>query len=279
MGLSIDSALKHAATTLADCHFITRARLEAEILLGFVLEKERVWLHTNDGQKLDSSVQEQFLSLVTRRAQGCPIEYLTHRASFLDFELFVDSSVLIPRPESEILVQKVCEILSHDQRPHLTLIEVGVGSGALSIAIARALPHISIIATDISPEALKTAARNIEYFGLQERITLKHTTLFDTSDKADMVVSNPPYIASTYPIDKPLTYEPSSALFGGIMGSEILESLIAKCSAQKVPYLACEMGYDQRLHLAKVLESSRYNAQFYKDLAGLDRGFVARLQA
>lgn len=278
MGLSIDAALKCAIAILIDCHFITRACLEAEILLAFVLKKDRVWLHTNNKQKLDSSVQGQFFSLITKRVQGCPIEYLTHKASFLDFELFVDSSVLIPRPESEILVQKVCEILSHNQRPHLMLVEVGVGSGALSIALARSLPHISIIATDISLEALKTATRNIEYFGLQERITLKHTALFDTNDKADMVVSNPPYIASSYPIDKPLTYEPSSALFGGIRGSEILECLITQCSAQKVPYLACEMGYDQRQHLAKVLESSGYNAQFYKDLAGLDRGFVAKLQ-
>ena len=96
-----------------------------DILLSFVLEKERVWLHTHDKQKVDSRELGRFFSLIEARAQGCPIEYLTHRASFLDFELFVDSSVLIPRPESEILVQKVCEILSHDQRPHLTLIEVG----------------------------------------------------------------------------------------------------------------------------------------------------------
>ena len=110
---------------------------------------------------------------------------------------------------------------------------------------------------------------------------LRHTSLLDGIETSpiSLVSHSFPYIATSYPIAKSLTYEPSSALFGGKKASEILESLIAKCSAQKVPYLACEIGYDQRLHLAKVLESSGYNAQFYKDLAGLDRGFVARLQS
>lgn len=299
--MDINTALQHALACLRQAHLATsqeaphqetnhqeicqapapRARLEAEILLGFVLGKERVWLHTHDRQKLDSREQERFFSLIDQRAKGCPIEYLTHKVSFMDFEVFVDPSVLIPRPESEILVQKVCETLSHDQSPHLTLIEVGIGSGALSIAIARAFPKLSIIATDISQAALHTAARNIAHFDLQERIMLRHTSLLDGIDTSSisLVFSNPPYIATSYPIAKSLSYEPSSALFGGEKGSEILESLIAKCSTHKIPYLVCEMGYDQKHHLAQVLESSGYEAEFYTDLAGLDRGFVARLQS
>lgn len=264
----------------------TRFRLEAEILLGFVLGHDRVWLHTHDDHILNHDEQRQFFTLIDKRAQSYPIEYLTKRVSFLDMELFIDFGALIPRPESEILVERACSLLepiisanTHTPRtrknPHI--IEVGVGSGALSIAIARALPQVQITATDISESALAIAQKNIEHFGLADRITLVQTSLFEGVDTAgvSLVLSNPPYIARTYPIGKSLHYEPACALFGGDRGNEILAEIIRACARESIPALACEMGYDQRISMQQLLESSGYEAEFYTDLAGFDRGFTA----
>lgn len=261
-----------------------RFRLEAEILLGYTLGRERVWLHTHDDYKLSHDEQKQFFTLVNKRAQSHPIEYLTKRVSFLDMELFIDSGALIPRPESEILVEQACDLLAsiistdtHTKQVH-RIIEIGVGSGALSIAIARALPQVQIIATDISESALGIARRNITHFGLENRITLVQTSLFRGVDTTgiSLVFSNPPYIARAYPIGKSLYYEPACALFGGERGDEILAEIIHACERESIPALACEIGYDQRISMQQLLESSGYEAEFYTDLAGLDRGFIAR---
>lgn len=318
--MRIKQALAHAIAALKsaldsgdlDSHR-PRYALESELLLGFVLGRDRVWLHAHDDYALSSDEVAQFFALINKRAQGQPIEYLTNRVSFLDMELFVDPSVLIPRPESEILVQKAQALLesilessspestpaqsmptesifaesicTNPQQPPDTthtmqaprIIEIGVGSGALSIALARALPQVQITATDISPQALAIARRNIEHFGLQDRIELVETSLFEGVDVAGvvLVLSNPPYIAQDYPIAKSLHFEPACALFGGERGDEILARIIQACERESIPALACEIGYDQRACMQQLLESSGYEAEFYTDLAGLDRGFVA----
>lgn len=294
--------------------FITRARLEAEILLAFVLKKSRVWLHTYNETKVRRREYELFLGLVCRRAKGYPIEYLTHKASFFESEFFVDSRVLIPRPESEILLYKVCEVLvsygitpeskssffvadfldssvqgslesgekdfaHRDSAFSFEMIEVGVGSGALSISLARLFPKAHIIATDISKDALEVAAYNAKALGVAHQIQLVHTSLLDTlnASNALLVFSNPPYIANSYTLPKNVAFEPRIALFGGESGSEILSELIAQCAAKNIAHLVCEMGYDQRQCMQNTLESYGYRALFYQDLAGLDRGFVAHL--
>ncbi|WP_158655913.1 N5-glutamine methyltransferase family protein, partial [Helicobacter sp. 'CLO3_human'] len=159
------------------------------------------------------------------------------------------------------------------------IVEVGAGSGALSIAIARSVKSARIIATDISQDALKIAARNVADFGLQERIELVRAPFLGDIDMSgvDLVFSNPPYIAASYALPRNVAFEPISALVGGEKGSEVLEELIARCARARVKWLVCEMGYDQKPIMQQVLSLHGYKAEFYKDLAGLHRGFIAYL--
>ena len=319
--MNIQDALKIATQQLLANPSITRARLEAEILLMFVLQKKREFLHGHSECELDTQEKGAFFSLLHRRVQNEPIQYLTQRVSFFSDEFYVDERVLIPRPESEILIQKVCEIIESENLKNIA--EIGIGSGALSVSVAKMCKKVLITATDISQKALQVAQKNIAHFGLNSRIKLVQTSLLDevapsdfgidfalessamisqkpskkrldssvkpstkpksstknTLDSSldfDLVFSNPPYIADDYPLPPNVAYEPKCALFGGKKGSEVLESIITMCAKREIKFLACEMGYDQREILAPLLASSGYNAEFYKDLSGLYRGFVAR---
>lgn len=202
---------------------------------------------------------------------GVPLEYITGVATFMDMEFKVNKNVLIPRFETEILVNKVLEIAKRIDRPRIC--EIGVGSGIISIMLKLNLPRSQIVATDISEEALKVAKFNASKFHLD--ILFYHTSLLDgVSGNFDIIVSNPPYIKNSYNLDKWVKNEPSLALFGGEKGDEILKKIIS-LAKDRTKVLACEMGYDQKKSLQKELKKHKFNYAFYKDLAGFDRGFVA----
>ena len=221
--------------------------------------------------------KQEFDALIDRRKRGEPYAYIVGRASFYDIELRVTPAVLIPRPETELLVDKALKVIQKEGIKHI--VEVGVGSGAVSIMLARKEPSLSITATDISKEALKVAGENITAYNLQDRITLYHADLLEGIDESvAMVVSNPPYIANSAVLPKDVkAYEPKEALFGGKRGDEILQALIGEVVKRKIRYLACEMGYDQKVLLQTALHNAgAKEVRFYKDYAKLDRGFVAR---
>ncbi|TET89813.1 MAG: HemK family protein methyltransferase, partial [Sulfurovum sp.] len=155
--------------------------------------------------------------------------------------------------------------------------EIGVGSGAISVVLARKFPELQIIATDICDTPLKVAAKNIKTFGLESQITLIKGNLMDeVKEEVELVVSNPPYIAEDFILKSNVVdYEPKEALFGGCVGDELLKQIILDVKARDIKYLACEMGYDQKEPLsAFVNEIGVKSIAFYKDLAGFDRGFV-----
>ena len=157
--------------------------------------------------------------------------------------------------------------------------EIGVGSGAISIVLARKFPQLHIIATDICDTPLKVAEQNIKTFGLSKQIELRKSNLLDdVREELDLVVSNPPYIAEDFLLDSNVVdYEPQEALFGGKVGDELLKQIILDVKAKGVKYLACEMGYDQKEPLQGfVNEIGVEYIRFYKDLAGFDRGFVIK---
>jgi len=185
---------------------------------------------------------------------------------------------LIPRPETEILVERSLEVLSNlpaRNEPPLVA-EIGVGSGIISICLALN-SNAKIIASDISDDALNLARQNAAKFGVEDRIEfVKCAYLDQIYGQFDLLVSNPPYIAQDYKLDKFVLNEPHEALFGGKAGDEILKNIILVAKNRGVKYLACEMGYDQKASLESVLELSGFEAEFYRDLAGFDRGFVAR---
>ncbi|EQD96933.1 N5-glutamine S-adenosyl-L-methionine-dependent methyltransferase [Helicobacter pylori PZ5056] len=273
--MTLSQALNKAKKELSPKGF--RGGLESEILLGFVLQKERVFLHTHAYLELTHEEETRFFELVGKRLNDCPIEYLLGSCDFYGRSFFVNEHVLIPRPETEILVQKALDIIS---QYHLKEIgEIGIGSGCVSVSLALENPNLCIYASDISPNALKVALKNIERFNLKERVFLKQTRLWDHMPMIEMLVSNPPYIARNYPLEKSVLKEPHEALFGGVKGDEILKEIIFLAAGLKIPFLVCEMGYDQLKSLKECLEFCGYDAEFYKDLSGFDRGFVGVLKS
>ncbi|MGX2985524.1 HemK/PrmC family methyltransferase [Helicobacter sp. 23-1048] len=254
-----------------------RPRFECEILLCEILQKPRTFLHAHSNDFLPTNQENTFFSQVKERALGTPIEYLTQKASFYSCEFFIQKGVLIPRPESEILVQKALQIIK--EREISVMAEIGVGSGAISTIIARHNPHLRMYATDIDSLALECARKNFARFECESISTLQGSLLepFSTQmlDFLELVVANLPYIANDYPLPLPLCYEPKGALFGGERGSEIIESLITACAKARPLIMCCEMGYDQKTRLSEFIAPlSPKKLEFYTDLSGFDRGFV-----
>ena len=241
----------------------------AYCLMSFHLGKNREWifLHFNDSLER----QSEFITLLDRYRDGEPLEYITRRCEFMGREFEVGSGVLIPRVESEILVQKALDVAK--KFDSISIAEIGVGSGIISISLALELKNAKIVASDISSKALEFARINRDKFGAN--VELINTNYLDGIDgEFDIIISNPPYIAKDYPLDKWVLNEPKTALIGGKVGDEILKD-IAKIAKSKAQYLICEMGYDQRESMKNYLDMLGFESEFYRDLAGLDRGFVA----
>ena len=250
-----------------------RPQYEAELLLAYHLKQDRMYLITHDRDILEDT--DTYKSLILRRANNEPYEYIVGEASFYDIHLAVEEGVLIPRPETEILIDLVADIIKKENITRIA--EIGVGTGAISIVLARKFLELKIIATDICKAPLHVAQRNIEMFGLEKQITLRESNLIDkVSEPIELVVSNPPYIAEDFLLESNVVdHEPKEALFGGRVGDELLKQIILDVKARDIKWLACEMGYDQKEPLsAFVNELGIKSIQFYKDLAGFDRGFV-----
>ena len=267
--MKIDDALSLGRKELEDV--AERPLLEAEILLSHALGKERVYLHAHSKDKVDVS---HYLTFLRRRKEHEPIEYITQKVSFYGMEFFITSGVLIPRPETEILIDEVAKELTGTEK----VAEIGVGSGVISAILKRKFPALSISATDISAEAISCAATNFRNLGLD--IELFHTSMLDNVTKEfDVIVSNPPYIAKDFPLEKNVAmYEPHEALFGGEEGEEILLSIIDLFLQKSTKIVACEMGFDQKVKIESYLKRKEFrgSVRFYKDLAGLDRGFILK---
>lgn len=252
-----------------------RPAFEAELLLAHHLGKERSYLLIHDMDSLTDV--DGFQKLIQRRAAHEPYEYIVESASFYDIYLEVEKGVLIPRPETEILIDLVSEIIENENITHIA--EIGVGSGAISVVLARKFPQLHIIATDICDIPLKVAGKNIETFGLGKQIDLRKSSLIDDVPEAlELVVSNPPYIAKDFLLESNvIDYEPKEALFGGRVGDELLKQIILDVKERGIKYLACEMGYDQKESLQNFVSKIGVEyMKFYKDLADFDRGFIIK---
>ena len=276
--MTVNDALKAAASQIAPACEISGANPArvAKALLTSYLGVKIEWIFLNLNRELEDA--EGYFSLVSRFANHEPLEYITGEAGFYGLTFNVKKGVLIPRPETEILVERSLEVLSNlPARNESPLVaEIGIGSGIISICLALN-SSAKIIASDISDDALNLARENAAKFGVEDRIEfVKCAYLDQIYGRFDLLVSNPPYIAQDYELDKFVLNEPHEALFGGAAGDEILKNIIFVAKNRGVKYLACEMGYDQKASLESVLELSGFEAEFYRDLAGFDRGFVAR---
>jgi len=273
--MTIKESLTHATQLLQDS--CERPRFEAELLLAYHLKKDRTYLHAFDEQEVGNP--QAFEALIKRRANHEPYEYIVGKASFYDIELEVRAGVLIPRPETEILIDLVTEIIEREKIT--TIAEIGIGSGAISIVLARKFPNLKIIATDICEMPIEVSQVNIKRYGLADRIEVRKSSILDeVNEPLALVVSNPPYIANDFKLEKNVgEYEPKEALFGGEVGDELLKQIVLDVKSREIKYLACEMGYDQKESMEEFFKQNGIKSySFYQDLAGFDRGFVITFQ-
>jgi len=252
---------------------IQRASREAQLLLMAHLEVDELWLITH--QSATVANVEDYLQWVQRRALNEPFEYITNRVNFYSEEFYIDEGALIPRPETELLIDEVLQNIP-DRDTEMQFVEVGVGSGIISIMLAKHLKNAKFIAVDISPVALEVAQKNIELFGLKNRIELRLGSLLEpVSEKIDYLVSNPPYIEQGVELESNLSYEPQNALFGGRVGDEIIKQLLDELLKKQIKFFSCEMGYDQQDKIREYLKDKKYGSlEFYKDYSSFDRGFT-----
>ncbi len=251
---------------------------EVEILIMYLLDKNPIWLHLNYNKEFEKEFELK--KLVLKRATNYPLEYITKRASFYGEQFIVNEGVLIPRPETEILVENAFNILK-EQKDKKLILEIGTGSGIISVMLAVLLKNIKIIAVDINEKALELAKQNAIKFGVLERIDFRYSNLFENviEDNIFMVVSNPPYIKDSYVLPKNVGFEPKNALFGGVIGDELLKDIIKSTEEKNIPYLLCEMGYDQKNSLEEYFKE--FNVEFYsfyKDYENFDSGFTLKFK-
>lgn len=270
----VKDILKEITQTLSP--HIERASREAQLLLMAHLSVDELWLITHQSDEVQDI--DKLISWVKRREKNEPFEYITNSVSFYSEEFFIKEGALIPRPETEILIDEVIKNVS-DKETALTFVEVGIGSGIISIMLALHFKNAKFIAVDISQAALDIAKVNIEKFGLEERIELRLGSLLGPiNEKIDYLVSNPPYIADAEVLESNLDYEPQNALFGGTVGDEIIQKLLECVLKQKIKFFSCEMGYDQKDKIQTYLKDKKLKSlEFYKDLSDFDRGFTLKV--
>jgi release factor glutamine methyltransferase len=309
---ALDLAAK-AARHLAE-RGVENARLEAELMLAAILGLNRLSLYLQYDRPIDGAELEQFRASVRRRLKREPLQYILGRAGFRRLELQVDARVLVPRPETEVLVDHVLAWLGTSttgeagkggakeeapgrtsgtedggsgEAPVLVVLDVGTGSGAIALSVAQE-SAARVVATDVSADALDVARANAARLGLADRIDFREGPLWQATGANEVfsvIVSNPPYIAETERASLPpevRDWEPASALYGGADGLAVIRELIRGAAAHLEPagLLALEVGADQAARVTELLreQGGYHNIRTEKDLAGHERVVLAEFR-
>jgi release factor glutamine methyltransferase len=264
-------------------HDVPSARLNSELLLMFVLDCDRAYLFAHPERLLNMEEQEQYDEVVQERARGCPAQYITGHQEFWGLDLIVSPAVLIPRPETEHVVETVLELAKQrDPEERLRLVDVGTGSGCIALALATELPLAAIHACDISEEALEIARINAARLHLVDRILFCRSDLLSiyAGEQFDFVVSNPPYVGESEAdkVQKQVReFEPAIAVFSGPEGINIYKQLIPQAHAVLSPggWLVLEIGFSTE-EKVKALLTGWTEVQTTADLQGIPRVVAAR---
>jgi release factor glutamine methyltransferase len=256
------------------------ARLDAEVLLGHVLQKARSHFHAWPEKQVPAASYKRFTELLQRRLEGVPVAYLTGEREFWSLPLTVTTDTLIPRPETETLVAHALQRIPAN-RPH-TIADLGTGSGAIALAIARERPQCRIIATDIAATAIEVARSNAQRLGLHSiEFHTGHWCEPLTGMRLDIIISNPPYIAENDPhlASGDVRFEPRTALASGPQGMDALTA-IAQCAINHLEpggWLLLEHGYEQGELTRLLLETTGFMEVItFTDDAGLERVVAGR---
>jgi release factor glutamine methyltransferase len=254
------------------------ARLDAQLLLLRVLGRdgaERGWLIAHDDEDLDTERGERFLALCRRRAAGEPLAYLMGDKEFFGLSLHVDARVLVPRPDTETLVEWALEVLQNQSAPRV--LDLGTGSGAIALAIQSARPDAQVEGVDRSPDALEVATGNGRR--LQLPVRFREGCWLEGAGHYDLIVSNPPYIAVADPHLADLRHEPQEALVAGPDGLDDLRAIVDAAPAHLEPggWLLLEHGWQQAEAVRRLLTGAGLAAAASRrDLAGIERCSGAR---
>ena len=269
--------------TILKLEKISTPKLKARLLLQYVLKKPRQYLIVYDNQKLTDKEEQEYLKYIELVAQGEPIEHITHQKEFMKLDFYVDENVLIPRQDTEVLVEEVIKIAQNIRAKKI--LDLCTGSGAIAVSLAKYLENIQITALDISRKALDVAIANAKNNHVQEKITFVESNLFQDlrQEKYDIIVSNPPYIRrkEIETLDKEVRKEPKIALDGGEDGLDFYREIINKGYEylKYGGYICLEIGYDQKEEVMQIIEGKKHYIGTYckKDLYDNDRVIVTRL--
>jgi len=249
-------------------------RLDAQLLLLHALGRDmgdRAWLLAHDTDEVGSEAEAAFQALCARRLAGVPVAYLVGRKEFFGLNLAVDARVLVPRPDTETLVNWALELL--EGQPSPAVIDLGTGSGAIALAIKKHCPRANVEAVDRSEGALAVASANASALGLAVAFR-RASWLEGAGPRYDLVVSNPPYIAEADPHLPALVHEPLEALASGTDGLRDIRAIVAAAPARLAPggWLLLEHGWDQAEAVRGLLTGTGFaEVQSRRDLAGIER--------
>ena len=262
---------------------ITEPNIKSRLIMQFVLNKPREYLVVYDKEKLTLRQEVNYFKAIKKLCNGIPIQHITNRQEFMKMTFFVDENVLIPRPDTEILVEEVIKIAKKINAKKI--LDLCTGSGAIAISLAKYIDKSNITAVDISSKALNVAKLNAKNNEVEDRITFVESDLFKNlkKEKYDIIVSNPPYIKKEVlkKLDKEVQKEPKLALDGGYDGLDFYRKIINKAEEYLKfnGYLCFEIGYDQKEDVENLLkEQEKYiNITCKKDLCDNDRVVIAKL--
>jgi release factor glutamine methyltransferase len=272
-------------TTYFERHDIPTPRLDVELLLGHVLKKSRLQLYLSFDMPVFHEQLSAFRELVKQRAAHTPVSYLTNHKEFMSLDFYVDRRVLIPRPETETLVETVLE----KQQEPCRVIDIGTGSGAIAISLAVNRPEWEIFATDISADALEVAQQNAETHDVANQINFLCSNLFEAvrgleNPRFDWLVSNPPYVSIEDHTELPphiRDHEPEIALAAGVDGLDVIRRIIAQAPEFLNPggRLILELGLGQSLAVQELVRThpAYRGCEAIKDYSGIERVIVAGL--
>ena len=286
--MKLQEAVRQGAAML-QAGGVPSSRLNAEILLMHAARCDRVQLYAHGERELTDSEWVHYGRYLKERLEGKPAQYITGHQEFWGLDFVVNPSVLIPRPETEVVVETALEILREKSRDgrSCTIADVGTGSGCIAIALATELPEARVIALDQSPEALDTARFNAARLSVESRIAFLRSDLLRISSgealpTLHVVVSNPPYVSTRDAANlmpEVSKHEPPAAVFAGASGLEVYRRLIPQAAAALTEggALVLELGYDVEEGVRELLAGHTWKGiSWQKDLAGITRVVTAR---
>ncbi len=262
---------------------VTEPNLKARLIMQYILNKPRQYLIIYDDQVLTLRQEVDYFKAIKRLINGEPIQHITHQQEFMKLSFFVNEDVLIPRPDTEILVEEVIKIAKKIKAKNI--LDMCTGSGAIAVSLAKYLDNVEITAVDISTKTLNVAKTNAKNNEVENKITFIESNLFENivNEKYDIIVSNPPYIKKDVikTLNKEVQKEPKIALDGGYDGLDFYRKITHQSEEYLKfnGYLCFEIGYDQKKDVIKIINDERKFTGTYskKDLCDNDRIVITRL--